>query len=541
MYQTIDSALYGQMLKTGASSLLKEKDTINSLNVFPVPDGDTGDNMYMTIKAGCGVPSEGKPLGEYASRVSEAMLLGARGNSGVILSRIFAGMSKGLEGVDDADAASFATALKSAVKEAYGAVSEPVEGTILTVIRESVEAAKDEKSIEGLFAALLSEMEASLQRTPELLDVLKEAEVVDSGGAGLLCIFRGMEDALEGKTAEPGGEDVPKAASAPDLSKFTEDSVLEFGYCTEFLLRLMRSKVDIESFDESEIRQYLEGAGDSLVFFREGTIIKVHVHTKTPGDILSHCQKWGEFLTVKVENMTLQHHQGIVRKSAFELPPEQYGIVTVAMGEGLCDAFREIGANEVILGGQTMNPSAEDFLDAFKKINAKTILVFPNNSNIILTATQAAELCKDADIRVIPSKSFGEGYYGIASVDRDSKNPDEVVENVMKVMGSVSTGMVSTAIRGASYGDLKVREGDYVGYSGKQMLTDSPSRTDALAALAERMDAADRDVILVFRGSNVPEEEGEEAIGLLRKKYPLAEIIHNYGAQPVYDYIIVLC
>ena len=539
----LDSLTFAAMLRQGAVQLGRDKKVINDLNVFPIPDGDTGDNMLMTLKAGCtALNDQLGTLSELASAASSGMLLGARGNSGVILSRIFAGLAKGLQGVIEADTKAFANAMQSAVEEAYKSVPIPVEGTIITVLREGVAGADSSADLNHYFETLLEAMQVSLDHTPELLQVLKDAGVVDSGGAGLVSIFRGMNEALNGIISEE--EIAPTSAATPtvELDKFTEDSTLEFGYCTEFLLRLMRSKVDLDTFDETVIFDYLNHVGESVVAFREGTIVKVHVHTFTPGVILNEMQKYGEFLTLKIENMALQHHQSTNQNNAsFKLPPKPYGIVTVASGEGLINAFREFGTDEVIAGGQTMNPSTQDFLDAFARINAQHILVFPNNKNIKMAADQAAELYKDADIHVLPSTTIGEGYYGIGSIDRDNPNVDEVIASVTEVMQSVLTGMVSTAIRDAEGDQVSVHTGDYVGYSGKQILSDSPDRETAAKALIERLGAASRDVMLIFNGEDVPSEEAERLVADLQTQYKNLEIMLNNGAQPVYDYIFVLC
>ena len=547
----LDSLTFATMLRQGAVQLDRDKKVINDLNVFPIPDGDTGDNMLMTLKAGSaalqtletslrGTKQSRQALSDTASAASSGMLLGARGNSGVILSRIFAGLAKGLQGVIEADTKAFAKAMQSAVEEAYKSVPIPVEGTIITVLREGAANADASSDLNHYFETLLEAMQTSLDHTPELLQVLKDAGVVDSGGAGLLSIFRGMNAALNGIV--PDEKIAPTTASAPtvELDKFTEDSTMEFGYCTEFLLRLMRSKVDLDTFDEKKIFDYLNRVGESVVAFREGSIVKVHVHTFKPGEILNEMQKYGEFLTIKIENMALQHHQSTNQNNAsFKLPPKPYGIVTVASGEGLINAFHEIGADEVIAGGQTMNPATQDFLDAFANINAQHILVFPNNKNIKMAADQAAELYKDADIHVLPSTTIGEGYYGIGSIDRDNTNVDEVITSVTETMQSVVTGMVSTAIRDAEGEQVSVHTGDYVGYRGKQILSDSLDRETATKALVERLGAASRDVMLVFYGENVPSEEAERLIADLQTQYKNLEIMLNNGAQPVYDYIIV--
>ena len=542
MTQFLDANSYLNLIRGGAARLAENRQSINDLNVFPIPDGDTGDNMLMTIEAGS--RASGATLTQMADSVSSGMLLGARGNSGVILSRIFAGIAKGFKGLEKADISEFAKAMRSGVKEAYTAVSEPVEGTILTVLREGVEAACGASSIEEFMDLWIAAMDLSLQHTPELLDVLKKAGVVDSGGAGLLCIGEGMRDALYGRSPIVVGDDTPAGAASVmpghdrasiDLSAFTEDSVLEFGYCTEFLLRLQRSKVDLDTFDESVIHDWLASQGDSLVFFRDGSIVKVHVHTKDPGAILSKCREWGEFLTIKVENMTLQHHENHMEER-FKRSRKALGIVAVAAGKGLTESFREMGADAVIEGGQTMNPSVERFLEAFDSTNAETILVFPNNSNIILTANQASAMYEKSKVVVIPTKTIPEGYYALANLDAELP-AEELVPALEEAAASVTTGAVSKAIR-----DTEIaRTGDFVGFSGKELLTGSPSRPETLRALAEKLDAGSADIFIIFRGADAPEDEAESLKAEFEKKYPATEVILIGGDQPVYDYLLLIC
>ena len=530
MTDRIDSTQYLNLIRGGAARLDAHRQTVNELNVFPIPDGDTGDNMYMTIRSGC--EASGDTLSEIARAVSTGMLMGARGNSGVILSRIFAGIAKGLEGLSDAGVEDFSKAMQAGVEESYRAVSEPVEGTILTVFREGVQAAEGSKDIKEYFDHLVSGMDLSLEHTPELLDVLKKAGVVDSGGAGLLYIAEGVRAALNGEAVETPGGPLPAAAAKVDLDAFTEDSVLEFGYCTEFLLRLQRSKVDLETFDESVISEWLARNGESLVFFRDGSVIKVHVHTRTPGEILNHCQQYGEFLTVKVENMTLQHHENHMDER-FRKALRPFGVVAVASGSGLTDTFREMGADEVIEGGQTMNPPVQRFLEAFEKVNADTVFVLPNNSNILLTARQAAQMYEGSDIRVIPCKTLGEGYYALANLDTEV-GADEIEATLTEAASAVVTGLVSRAIRDSG----TVREGEYVGIQGKEILTSGAAPEDALLALAESLDAGSHDVILVFSGEGA--SNPDDACKSLISKYPRSEVIFVPGGQPVYEYILVL-
>ncbi len=523
---------YLNLIKGGAANLAQNRQTINDLNVFPIPDGDTGDNMYMTIEAGS--HAAGNNLAEMSEAVARGMLLGARGNSGVILSRIFAGMALGFRNLKEADAAAFSAAMRSGVEAAYQAVSQPVEGTILTVLREGVAAADRSTTLEEYFDLMIAGMDLALEHTPDLLDVLKKAGVVDSGGAGLIAIWEGMRAALHGESPLLEETAPDQKAQAVDFNAFTEDSVLEFGYCTEFLLRLQRSKVNLDSFDESVISHWLSTQGDSMVFFREGSIVKVHIHTKDPGAVLSKCREWGEFLTIKVENMTLQHHENHMDRR-FKRSHKPLGIVAVASGEGLINAFREMGTDVVIEGGQTMNPPVERFLEAFDTVQADVILVFPNNSNILLTARQAAEMYKDSRVEVIPTQTLGEGYFALANLPSDVPL-EEMLKTLSDAAAQVTTGLVSRAIRDTAAG----KKGTYLGFRGKDILCGSPDRADATRELARILDAGSHDILLLLSGADAPEEEAQA----LRKEFetscPLTEVIPLKGDQPVYDYILVL-
>ena len=534
-----------KMLAQGYARLSSNRQSINDLNVFPIPDGDTGDNMTLTIESGYAQASKlgEASLGEIAGAASNGMLMGARGNSGVILSRIFAGMAKGLSGLSRTDTAGFAKAMADAVSEAYGSVAHPVEGTILTVVRESTEDAvpSSDKSMEDYMSALVHGMEISLEHTPEKLDVLAEAGVVDSGGAGLLNIFYGFQDALLGITNSVDAPARGQAATV-DFSLFDENTELKFGYCTEFLLRLQSSKVDLATFDEKEIEEYILGAGDSVVFFREGSIIKVHVHTKTPGDIISHCQRWGEFLTLKIENMTLQHHNSNLAEHPKPKTRKEYGTVTVTSGAGLCSIFKgQLGVDEVVEGGQTMNPSVADFVAAFDKIAAKHIFVFPNNSNIVMTARQAGEVYADAAIHVIPTKNIGAGYVALASFDPGSPDASELESQLTEVADSVICGAVSPASRDTVKDGIEVRKGGFIGYRGDEVLASGDDRLKTAVALCDALDVASHDVVLILGGADAPEEEVAQLCGELEAKYPSVEFIYNNGGQPVYDYTFILC
>ena len=482
----LNGVLYAAMIKNGAAALKNKKSEVNDLNVFPIPDGDTGENMFMTIDAGVvALPDDPRTLGETAKLAANGMLLGARGNSGVILSRIFA---------------------------------------ILTVYRDAVRYAGSRitggSTLETYFTDLHYELCRSLERTPDLLDVLKEAGVVDSGGAGFVYIAEGMRRAIAGEVDVLSDSGSEKRKNV-DLNAFTEDSVLEFGYCTEFLLRLQRAKVDLDAFDVNALIEWLNSVGDSVVCFREGTVVKVHVHTRKPGDVFNYMQQFGEFLTMKIENMTLQHnevHGGASFKSKIEKPRKPYGIVSVAAGKGIQNAFRELGCDVVVDGGQSMNPSAEDMISAFEEINADVIFVFPNNSNIMMTAKQAAEIYKGSDVRVVPSKTIGDGYAAISMLDTDSGDTDVILGQLAEIIDGVATGTVSRAVRDAENDGVTVVRDDYIGFVDDTILVDDASREQAALTLAGKMNAGRYDIMLVCSGSDVDPDESARPE---QKWYPL--------------------
>ena len=545
MIQTIDGVQYLNMLRGGAQNLNRFRTEVNDLNVFPIPDGDTGDNMFMTVNAGAVKAQENVSVAVTADSAAQEMLMGARGNSGVILSRIFAGIAKGMNNADHLNTDGFTEAMRMGVTESYGAVSTPVEGTILTVYREGVEKVEEKhpRSFEELFELLLAELKESLEHTPELLDVLKEAGVVDSGGAGLLYIVQGMKEALSGKRIDTLAADGAAQQNQIDLNAFTEDSELEFGYCTEFLLRLQNSKVDIDNFDVDSFTAWLNSVGDSVVCFKEGSIVKAHVHTKRPGDILNHCQRYGEFLTTKIENMTLQHtgsHGMQELKLKKRKPQKPYGIVTVASGDGLKELFVSLGCDVVVDGGQSMNPSTEDLIRAFDECSAETIYVFPNNSNIILTAQQAAQLYDNADVRIVLTKTIGEGYSAISMFDLSAGDPDAVTESLNELIKGVVTGMVSRASRDVSGGAVEVVKDDYIGFVGDEIYVDEPTAEDAMIALCDKLNAGNYDILLILAGKEPSAENARKMVDTLSEKYKRSEVIMVNGDQPIYDYILIL-
>ncbi len=544
----VNGTLFASMIRGGASNLNRNRVIVNELNVFPIPDGDTGDNMLMTIRSGSdAVNAEGSSsVGNAAATAAQGMLLGARGNSGVILSRIFAGISRGLENVEAADVKTFSRALLCGVEEAYGAVSVPVEGTILTVYRDAVNYANSRirsgSTLESYLADLVMELRSALDRTPDQLPVLKEAGVVDSGGAGFVFIAEGMQQAVNGTA----GEDLPSAAPAkkgPDLSLFNRKSVLQFGYCTEFLLQLTDAKTDVDAFRVDDLTAWMEAhGGESIVAFAEGTVIKVHVHTMEPGVMLNHCQQYGEFLTMKIENMMLQHEESTVRNNYRPIEVrkhKRYGVVAVASGDGIRDSFFTVGVDEVVSGGQSMNPSAEEFLRAFDRINADTIFVFPNNGNILLTARQAAGLYDKAEIRVIPSRSIGEGYAAISMMEL-SGEPEDIEATCAEVMANVVTGGVSRAVRDTVKDGVTVVKDDYIGFRGDTILVDAGTPEEAVRSLAGQLGAEDHDVMLLIAGDTVPAETLAALAEEFTDACPMTEVIPIAGGMPVYQYLLVL-
>ena len=548
---TIGGKEFACMLSGGAFKLAAYRQDINDLNVFPIPDGDTGDNMLMTFGSGADAAKKaGNNLGAVSKAAAEGMLLGARGNSGVILSRIFAGITSEFSGLESASIDDVKRGMKTGVAKAYGAVSNPVEGTILTVFKDAVNYADDnapEGGLEEYFRTLLDEMGRSLDRTPELLPVLAEAGVVDSGGAGLYYIFEGMKDALEkGEDyAEEKRAEVIKTASAIDFSLFDENSVLEFGYCTEFLLRLQRAKTDVEQFDAEDLAAYLNSVGDSVVCFKDGSIVKVHVHTKDPGGILRYCQQYGEFLMLKIENMTLQHSEAVSKgdnaqsKLATRNKKKKTGIVAVAAGKGLKETFLSLGVDEVVDGGQSMNPSAGDMIAAFDKVNAERIFVFPNNGNVILTAEQAAELYDKAEVIVLKTKTIGEGYAAVSMMETEGETAD-IVSGVYESVAEVVTACVSKANRNATKNGVSVVSGDYIGFVGDEIISDDADKNEAAKNLLGKINVADYGLLLMFVGESATDEEAGNLKQELEKSYPETEVIVIEGDQPVYDYMFVL-
>ncbi len=434
-------------------------------------------------------------------------------------------------------------AFKQGVYQAYSSVMTPTEGTILTVVREAAEYAcsQEAKTAEDFLKAFILEAKSSLARTPELLPVLKKAGVVDSGAAGLIYIIEGMLKAVLGEDIADIEETAEKAQEL-NIDAFDEDSVLEFGYCTELLVRLQRSKTDIEAFDVNIIKDYLKTIGDSIVTVRNGSVVKIHVHTMTPQNVLGFCQQYGEFLKVKIENMSLQHNNTVIeeKKSASSKERKKYGVVAVASGEGLKQTFLERGADIVVDGGQSMNPSTEDFIDAFDEVNADTIFVFPNNGNIILTAEQAAKLYKNSDVRIIRSTTIGAGYASLSMLDTGSGNTDEIADDLTMAMEGVITAEISHCVREASMDGKEMTVGDYIGFIGKDILSVSKDRLETACCMIDKAELSQHDICIVIYGNTVSDEEAEKVKTYIDTHYKGKEIYIINGGQDVYDYIIII-
>lgn len=540
---TLNGIIFAKMVNSGAANLKMHVKEINELNVFPIPDGDTGDNMLMTIMGGVHSNAESDKLCDVAKRVASGMLMSARGNSGVILSQFFEGIKNGVADIEAADVSMLGQAFKQGVYQAYSSVMTPTEGTILTVVREATEYAcsQEAKTAEDFLKAFILEAKSSLARTPELLPVLKKAGVVDSGAAGLIYIIEGMLKAVRGEDIVDIEETAEKAQEL-NIDVFDEDSVLEFGYCTELLVRLQRSKTDIEAFDVNIIKDYLKTIGDSIVTVRNGSVVKIHVHTMTPQNVLGFCQQYGEFLKVKIENMSLQHNNTVIeeKKSASSKERKKYGVVAVASGEGLKQTFLERGADIVVDGGQSMNPSTENFIDAFDEVNADTIFVFPNNGNIILTAEQASKLYKNSDVRIIRSTTIGAGYASLSMLDTGSGNTDEIVDDLTMAMEGVITAEISHCVREASMDGKEMTIGDYIGFIGKDILSVSKDRLESACCMMDKAELSQHDICIVIYGKTVSDEEAEKVKTYIDTHYKGKEIYIINGGQDVYDYIIII-
>lgn len=548
----LDGKTFQRILCGGANGIRSHIEEINDLNVFPVPDGDTGTNMTKTIESGVikMMENEAATLSSAANDFAKGSLFGARGNSGVILSQFFAGLCEELaKAQESASVAELSNAYLQGVKRSYSSVVTPVEGTILTVVRESAEYAKSHLNENSTIAEFLQlnieEAERSLARTKEILPVLNEADVVDSGGAGYLYIVKGMYAALCGEESVLPTQVAEKAAEV-NYDLFTTDSTLTYGYCTECMVRLQRVKLEKEAFEVKSFSACLEQLGcDSIVAIRDGDLLKVHAHTKTPSDVLTLCQRFGEFLNVKIENMSLQHSEKELaepqKTQKKKTPHKRYGVVTVATGEGMKALFTSLGADVIIDGGQTGNPSAEQFLSAFETLNADYIFVFPNNGNILLTAQQAAELWEGVPVRVIPTKTLPQGYAALSVFNPAVTKPDDQIGDLLAAKDAVASGELTVAVRDTVIGGVSVREGEYIGILDGELCTSHADPIVALGNMIEQIeDLSDRELITLFVGENVSEEERVAMSEALEERFEEHVVEVYLGGQKIYDYLIAV-
>ena len=546
----INGSTFVELLKFGYKNLLAHLQIINDLNVFPVPDGDTGTNMKLTYSNGLKtISDDDAAVGKIADEFARGMLFGARGNSGVLTSQYYRGFADVILGKEELSVQDFALAMVGAYKNAYNACAEAAEGTILTVARESIEAAKycitgKENYIDFLTKVVL-EMRKSLDNTPNLLPVLKENGVVDSGGKGLLCIFEGYLSFFTGKDIDVNDElaEVEEHSSMDkiDYSAFDENSELDYGYCTEFLLQLLKSKVDIEKFDINSFIAWMQEHGESLVCFQTGTIIKTHIHTKKPYEVIEYAQKFGEFVAFKMENMALQHNNVIKDEKKKNENRKKLAIITIAQGDGVIEAFKNLRCDLVLNGGQTMNTSVSEMIDAFNYVNADQIILLPNESNMIKTAHQAADLYKDSIVKVIETKNIQEGFAALNSYFDDDLLPEDVYDCLLEGKDSIVPLTIFKSGKDANIDGDVAPKGSYVEAIGHRLIGYKNDIVEAtIDAFSRIEDIEDKSFAFVFVGQMVNPETQERLSNELQNKYPNIEIGLMDGKQDVYDILIGL-
>ena len=554
---TIDAKLLARMFLAGAKNLEVKKEWINELNVFPVPDGDTGTNMTLTIMSAVKEVNnlEDVQMTSLAKAISSGSLRGARGNSGVILSQLLRGFTKGTKGHKEMDAVVIAAAMEKAVETAYKAVMKPKEGTILTVAREAAvkatEIAEESANLELFFRAIFEHAEKTLARTPEMLPVLKEAGVVDSGGQGLLEVFRGAFDGYLGKEIDYTAFE--KAAPASSVTKISPqaEAEIKFGYCTEFIILLDKPLPDEEVHS---FKEFLMSIGDSVVLVADDEIVKVHVHTNHPGQAFEKALTYGALSRMKIDNMREEHQEKLI-KDAQKLAREQeeqekkdaaakaakerkkYGFISVSVGEGLSALFKELNVDWIIEGGQTMNPSTEDMLNAIAEVNADTIYIFPNNKNIVLAANQARDLTEDKEIVVVPTKTIPQGITAMISYVPE-KNSAENTEAMLQAIEHVKTGQITYAVRDTRIDDKEIHEGDMMGIGDHGILAVGKDRMEVAKETVAQMVDDESEVISIYYGADTEEAEAEELATALEEAYPDCDVELNAGGQPIYYYVI---
>lgn len=538
MIQYIEGKMLRDMFVSGANNLQNHKELVDKLNVFPVPDGDTGTNMSLTISYAMKelAKVENDSITEIGKSLSKGSLMGARGNSGVILSQIIRGFSKSIEGKEQISTEDLAKAFKNGSDTAYKAVIKPIEGTILTVVRESgeyaIKAAKKEKDLLKFLEMVIDEANKSLERTPELLKNLKEAGVVDSGGKGLVLIYEGMYEALKGNPIKAKDLNDSNVSEVKQVGTSINTEDIKFCYCTEFIL-------ESNSISDTEIRDIMLKYGDSLAVVGDEGIIKVHVHTNDPGLVLQDALKHGQLVTIKIENMKLQHENILVGDTdeiAQSVEEKEYGFIATSMGEGLAKIFKDFGVDYIIEGGQTMNPSTEDFMKAIDSINAKNIFIFPNNSNIIMAANQAKEL-SDKNIIVIPTKNTPQGFTALVNFNADA-SVEENEQALMESLTMVKSGQVTFAVRDTVMNDVEVKEGNIIGIAESKLMDAGDSVDEITTSLVEKLVDEDSAIITLFYGEDVTEEDANNLRDELEEKFEDLDIELYYGGQPLYYYLI---
>ena len=547
----ITTSLFQEMVQAGATRLNKQAEYVNSLNVFPVPDGDTGTNMGMTIENGAKEVSDrsASTVGEAAGIFAKGLLMGARGNSGVITSQLFRGFSQSVKDKEELDGAALAAAFQSGVEVAYKAVMKPVEGTILTVSRGAAIGAKKKAestndAVEVMRAALEG-AKTALAKTPDMLPVLKEVGVVDSGGQGLVFIYEGFLSALTGEfiaseefQATPATmSEMVNAEHHKSVAGHVATEDIKFGYCTEIMVALKQGPTYVKDFDYDEFRNYLNNLGDSLLVVNDDEIVKVHVHTEDPGLVMQEGLKYGSLVKVKVDNMRNQHEAQVEKEERQAKPVEEkeYAIIAVVAGDGLADIFKAQGVDYIISGGQTMNPSTEDFVKAVEELNARNIIILPNNKNILMAAQSAAEVI-DQPAAVVETKTIPQGLTSLLAFD-ESKSIEENYERMSASLGDVVSGSVTTAVRDTTIDGLEIHENDNLGMVDGKIVVSNPDMMETLEETFAHMLDEDSEIVTIYVGEDGSEELANELAQALAEKYEDVEVEIHQGGQPVYPYL----
>ena len=561
---TIKAPMLAKMFLAGAKNLEAKKEWINELNVFPVPDGDTGTNMTMTIMAAAaevqGLGAE-PDMASLAKAISSGSLRGARGNSGVILSQLFRGFAKGISKYEVLDVVIVSDAFQKAVETAYKAVMKPKEGTILTVAKgaadKALELIGETDDLEEFLAQVIAEAEYVLSKTPEMLPVLKQAGVVDSGGQGLVTVLQGAYDALIGKEIDYTLEGVQASSGVAKISQPAEQDI-KFGYCTEFIIVLNQP---LGENGEIDFKAYLESVGDSIVVVADDEITKVHVHTNDPGLVIQRALTYGSLSKIKIDNMREEHQEKLIKdaqkaakeqkladekrrqervaqeEEAHKMPNKEMGFISVSIGEGINEIFQGLGVDYIIAGGQTMNPSTEDMLNAIEEVNADNIFILPNNKNIILAANQAASLMEEKNIYVIPSKTVPQGITALINFMPDS-TPEENAARMTEELSSVKTGQVTYAVRDTFIDDKAIKQGDYMGMGDSAILSVGKDMQDVVKDMVSQLVEEESAIISVYYGQEIEEAAAQVLGEELGEQYPQCEVEVHYGGQPIYYYLI---